>query len=434
METLTSLGLCLHIYISIIEMIPLIILTILLLVASSLASGSEVAFFSLEPKDKDEMEESDSLADHQIKELLKKPQNLLATILITNNFVNVAIIVISSIIINKAFDFSDSPIIGFIVETILITFLILLVGEIIPKIYARQHALTTCRNAAPIMCLLMIIMKPFAYILVHSTSFIDKKIEKYRHNTLSMDELSHALELTEESINEDKDILQGIVKFGSQTAASVMTPRMDMITLQSNDSFEKVIDCINEHEYSRIPVMNGTYDNIRGILYAKDLIPFIGKPATFKWQTLIRQAHFVPETKKIDDLLQEFQKERVHMAIVVDEFGGTSGLVTLEDVLEEVVGDISDEYDQDTKMYKILDKNSYIFEAKISLADLIRATDIDDEIFDDTEDADTLAGLILEIKGEFPALNEHITYKNLDFEILEADARRINKVKLAIQR
>lgn len=434
METLTSLGLCLHIYISIIEMIPLIILTILLLVASSLASGSEVAFFSLEPKDKDEMEESDSLADHQIKELLKKPQNLLATILITNNFVNVAIIVISSIIINKAFDFSDSPIIGFIVETILITFLILLVGEIIPKIYARQHALTTCRNAAPIMCLLMIIMKPFAYILVHSTSFIDKKIEKYRHNTLSMDELSHALELTEESINEDKDILQGIVKFGSQTAASVMTPRMDMITLQSNDSFEKVIDCINEHEYSRIPVMNGTYDNIRGILYAKDLIPFIGKPATFKWQTLIRQAHFVPETKKIDDLLQEFQKERVHMAIVVDEFGGTSGLVTLEDVLEEVVGDISDEYDQDTKMYKVLDKNSYIFEAKISLADLIRATDIDDEIFDDTEDADTLAGLILEIKGEFPALNEHITYKNLDFEILEADARRINKVKLAIQR
>lgn len=434
METLTSLGLCLHIYISIIEMIPLIILTILLLVASSLASGSEVAFFSLEPKDKDEMEESDSLADHQIKELLKKPQNLLATILITNNFVNVAVIVISSIIINKAFDFSDSPIIGFIVETILITFLILLVGEIIPKIYARQHALTTCRNAAPIMCLLMIIMKPFAYILVHSTSFIDKKIEKYRHNTLSMDELSHALELTEESINEDKDILQGIVKFGSQTAASVMTPRMDMITLQSNDSFEKVIDCINEHEYSRIPVMNGTYDNIRGILYAKDLIPFIGKPATFKWQTLIRQAHFVPETKKIDDLLQEFQKERVHMAIVVDEFGGTSGLVTLEDVLEEVVGDISDEYDQDTKMYKVLDKNSYIFEAKISLADLIRATDIDDEIFDDTEDADTLAGLILEIKGEFPALNEHITYKNLDFEILEADARRINKVKLAIQR
>ncbi|MCQ2331844.1 MAG: gliding motility-associated protein GldE [Paludibacteraceae bacterium] len=415
-------------------MIPLIILTILLLVASSLASGSEVAFFSLEPKDKDEMEESDSLADHQIKELLKKPQNLLATILITNNFVNVAVIVISSIIINKAFDFSDSPIIGFIVETILITFLILLVGEIIPKIYARQHALTTCRNAAPIMCLLMIIMKPFAYILVHSTSFIDKKIEKYRHNTLSMDELSHALELTEESINEDKDILQGIVKFGSQTAASVMTPRMDMITLQSNDSFEKVIDCINEHEYSRIPVMNGTYDNIRGILYAKDLIPFIGKPATFKWQTLIRQAHFVPETKKIDDLLQEFQKERVHMAIVVDEFGGTSGLVTLEDVLEEVVGDISDEYDQDTKMYKVLDKNSYIFEAKISLADLIRATDIDDEIFDDTEDADTLAGLILEIKGEFPALNEHITYKNLDFEILEADARRINKVKLAIQR
>lgn len=401
---------------------------------SSLVSGSEVAFFSLEPKDKDKMEESDSLADHQIKELLKHPKELLATILITNNFVNVAIIVISSIIINRIFDFSKSQLLGFFIETILITFLILLIGEIIPKIYARQHALTTCRNAAPIMCFLIIVVKPFSYILVNSTSFIDKKIEKHQHNTLSMNELSHALELTEESIDEDKDILQGIVKFGSQTAASVMTPRMDMITLQTNDSFEKVIDCINEHEYSRIPVMNGTYDDIRGILYAKDLIPYIGKPTNFKWQTLIRQAHFVPETKKIDDLLQEFQKERVHMAIVVDEFGGTSGLVTMEDVLEEVVGDISDEYDQDTKMFKMLDKDNFIFEAKISLADLIRATEIDDEIFDDTEDADTLAGLILEIKGEFPALNEHVIYKNLDFEILEADARRINKVKLSIQR
>lgn len=401
---------------------------------SSLVSGSEVAFFSLEPKDKDKIEESDSLADHQIKELLKRPKELLATILITNNFVNVAIIVISSIIINRIFDFSKSQLLGFFIETILITFLILLVGEIIPKIYARQHSLTTCRNAAPILCFLIIIVKPFSYILVNSTSFIDKKIEKHQHNTLSMNELSHALELTEESIDEDKDILQGIVKFGSQTAASVMTPRMDMITLQTNDSFEKVIDCINEHEYSRIPVMNGTYDDIRGILYAKDLIPYIGKPTNFKWQTLIRQAHFVPETKKIDDLLQEFQKERVHMAIVVDEFGGTSGLVTMEDVLEEVVGDISDEYDQDTKMFKVLDKDNFIFEAKISLADLIRATEIDDEIFDDTEDADTLAGLILEIKGEFPALNEHVVYKNLDFEILEADARRINKVKLSIQR
>lgn len=401
---------------------------------SSLVSGSEVAFFSLEPKDKDKIEESDSLADHQIKELLKRPKELLATILITNNFVNVAIIVISSMIINRIFDFSKSQLLGFFIETILITFLILLVGEIIPKIYARQHSLTTCRNAAPILCFLIIIVKPFSYILVNSTSFIDKKIEKHQHNTLSMNELSHALELTEESIDEDKDILQGIVKFGSQTAASVMTPRMDMITLQTNDSFEKVIDCINEHEYSRIPVMNGTYDDIRGILYAKDLIPYIGKPTNFKWQTLIRQAHFVPETKKIDDLLQEFQKERVHMAIVVDEFGGTSGLVTMEDVLEEVVGDISDEYDQDTKMFKVLDKDNFIFEAKISLADLIRATEIDDEIFDDTEDADTLAGLILEIKGEFPALNEHVVYKNLDFEILEADARRINKVKLSIQR
>lgn len=413
-------------------MIYYLIIILALLAVSAFVSASEVAFFSLSPVQHEELNDSEEPADIRIKELLKDPQKLLATILIANNFVNVAIIVLSSILISQAFDFSAKPWLGFLVESVLITFLILLFGEIMPKIFAQQHSLSLCRNASGILYTLQYFLYPFSYILVHSTSFIDKRIEKHSHNSLSMDELSHALELTEDTIDEDKDILQGIVKFGTQTAASVMTPRTDMITVNATDSFDSVINCINEHEYSRIPVLKGSYDDIRGILYAKDLLPFIEKPKNFKWQTLIRQAYFVPETKKIDDLLQDFQKNRVHMAIVVDEFGGTSGLVTMEDVLEEVVGDISDEYDIDDMSCVAEDENHFSVEAKISLTDLIKDAGLDDEIFDDFEEADTLAGLILEIKGEFPVLHEHIVYRNLDFEITALDARRIQKIRMTV--
>jgi len=419
----------------------MLFIVLILLAISAFVSASEVAFFSLSPNQKEELDESDTLTDHQIKELLKDPQYLLATILITNNLVNIGVIVISSLLLSHYCDFGDNEILQFIIETVVITFIVLLLGEIMPKIFARQNALKMCRTAASPMGILKKILRPFNLILVSSTKFINKRLEKHSHNNpLSMDELSHALELTEDTIEDDKDILQGIVKFGNLTAASVMTPRMDMITIPFNATFDDVIDCINEHEYSRIPVLQGSYDNIRGILYAKDLIPHIGKGANFKWQTLLRQPFFVPETKKIDDLLEEFQKNRIHIAIVVDEFGGTSGLVTLEDVLEEVVGDISDEYDDEDKMYIKHSDDSFTFEAKISLSDFIRAIDPENEMdqeemfADFIEEADTLAGLILEIKGEFPKQNEHIEFHNLDFEIVSMDARRITKVKVTIKR
>lgn len=418
----------------------MLLIVIILLAVSAFISASEVAFFSLTPNQKEELDESDTLSDHQIKELLKDPQYLLATILITNNFVNIGIIVLSSLLLSMYCDFGDNTVLQFIVETVVITFVILLLGEIMPKIFSRQHALKMCRYAASTMAILKKVLKPFNAILVNSTKLINKRLERHSHNNpLSMDELSHALELTEETIEEDKDILQGIVKFGNLTAASVMTPRMDMITIPFNATFDDVISCINEHEYSRIPVLQGSYDNIRGILYAKDLIPHIDKGSNFKWQTLLRQPFFVPETKKIDDLLEEFQKNRIHIAIVVDEFGGTSGLVTLEDVLEEVVGDISDEYDEEDKMYMKHSDTSFTFEAKIPLSDFIRAIDPEnkmdqEEMFENyIEDVDTLAGLILEIKGEFPKQNEHIEFHNLDFEIASMDARRITKVKVTIK-
>ena len=382
------------------------------------------------------MDEEKNPVDEKIKLLLQKPEHLLATILITNNLVNVSIIVLSSYIINQTLDFSAFPVLGFIFETILITFIILLVSEIMPKIFAQQHGLRMARFGAGTLKVLRSVLKPFVWILVSSTSVVNKRLAKHKHGSnLSMDELSQALELTSDAIQEDTDILKGIVNFGNITAAGVMTSRLDMVTLDVTTPFDKVIDCIVEHEYSRIPVLQGSIDNIRGVLYAKDLIPHINKGPYFKWQTLIRQPYFVPETMKLDDLLQEFQKNKIHIAVVVDEFGGTSGMVTMEDVLEEVVGEISDEYDIDNSLYTKQNDGSYVFEAKIMLTDFFKATDIDSEDFEDiTEEVDTLAGLILELKGDFPEQNEVITYKNYEFKIVAINARRILKVKFNIMR
>ena len=408
--------------------------TIACLFISAFVSASEVAFFSLSPKDFERMDEERNPVDEKIKLLLQKPEHLLATILITNNLVNVSIIVLSSYIINQTLDFSAFPILGFIFETILITFIILLVSEIMPKIFAQQHGLRMARFGANVLKVLRSVLKPFVWVLVSSTSVVNKRLAKHKHGAnLSMDELSQALELTSDAIQEDADILKGIVNFGNITAAGVMTSRLDMVTLDVTTPFDKVIDCIVEHEYSRIPVLQGSIDNIRGVLYAKDLIPHINKGPFFKWQTLIRQPYFVPETMKLDDLLQEFQKNKIHIAVVVDEFGGTSGMVTMEDVLEEVVGEISDEYDVDNSLYTKQNDGSYVFEAKIMLTDFFKATDIDSEDFEDiTEEVDTLAGLILELKGDFPEQNEVITYKNYEFKIVAINARRILKVKFNV--
>lgn len=407
-------------------------LAVLLLFASGFISASEVAFFSLKPNDINRIKEGNHPSDSVILDLLNKSEYLLATILIANNFVNVAIVMLCTYGINEWLDFSNVPMLGFILETIVLTFLLLLFGEIMPKIYAKQNALSFIHKAAPTLLTLRKFCKPLAALLVHSTSTINKTLAKKKYD-ISVDELSKALELTSKAIPEEKEMLAEIIKFYNKTADEIMTSRLDMEDLDIKANFKEVIDTIIKCGYSRIPVYSGTEDNIKGILYIKDLLPYLDKPETFRWQSLIRPAYFVPETKKIDDLLEEFRTNKIHMAIVVDEFGGTSGIVTMEDILEEIVGEISDEYDEDEKQYIRLADGSYIFEAKIQLTDFFRATDTDPAEFEKiTEEVETLAGLLLEIKGDFPRRREVIEYKNYRFQILEMDNRRILKVKFNV--
>ncbi len=407
-------------------------LAVLLLFASGFISASEVAFFSLKPNDINRIKEGNHPADSVILDLLNNSEFLLATILIANNFVNVAIVMLCTYGINEWLDFSNVPMLGFVLETIVLTFLLLLFGEIMPKIYAKQNTLPFIHKAAPTLLNIQKICKPLAALLVHSTSTINKTLAKKKYD-ISVDELSKALELTSKAIPEEKEMLAEIIKFYNKTADEIMTSRLDMEDLDIQANFKEVIDTIIKCGYSRIPVYSGTEDNIKGILYIKDLLPYLDKPETFRWQSLIRPAYFVPETKKIDDLLEEFRTNKIHMAIVVDEFGGTSGIVTMEDILEEIVGEISDEYDEDEKQYIRLADGSYIFEAKIQLTDFFRATDTDPAEFEKiTEEVETLAGLLLEIKGDFPRRREVIEYKNYRFQILEMDNRRILKVKFNV--
>lgn len=407
-------------------------LAVLLLFASGFISASEVAFFSLKPNDINRIKEGNHPADSVILDLLNKSEFLLATILIANNFVNVAIVMLCTYGINEWLDFSNVPMLGFVLETIVLTFLLLLFGEIMPKIYAKQNTLPFIHKAAPTLLNIQKICKPLAALLVHSTSTINKTLAKKKYD-ISVDELSKALELTSKAIPEEKEMLAEIIKFYNKTADEIMTSRLDMEDLDIKANFKEVIDTIIKCGYSRIPVYSGTEDNIKGILYIKDLLPYLDKPETFRWQSLIRPAYFVPETKKIDDLLEEFRTNKIHMAIVVDEYGGTSGIVTMEDILEEIVGEISDEYDEDEKQYIRLADGSYIFEAKIQLTDFFRATDTDPAEFEKiTEEVETLAGLLLEIKGDFPRRREVIEYKNYRFQILEMDNRRILKVKFNV--
>lgn len=409
-----------------------LVLAVLLLFASGFISASEVAFFSLKPNDINRIKEGNHPADSVILDLLNNSEFLLATILIANNFVNVAIVMLCTYGINEWLDFSNVPMLGFVLETIVLTFLLLLFGEIMPKIYAKQNTLPFIHKAAPTLLNIQKICKPLAALLVHSTSTINKTLAKKKYD-ISVDELSKALELTSKAIPEEKEMLAEIIKFYNKTADEIMTSRLDMEDLDIKANFKEVIDTIIKCGYSRIPVYSGTEDNIKGILYIKDLLPYLDKPETFRWQSLIRPAYFVPETKKIDDLLEEFRTNKIHMAIVVDEFGGTSGIVTMEDILEEIVGEISDEYDEDEKQYIRLADGSYIFEAKIQLTDFFRATDTDPADFEKiTEEVETLAGLLLEIKGDFPRRREVIEYKNYRFQILEMDNRRILKVKFNV--
>lgn len=408
-------------------------LACLLLLLSGYASGSEIAFFSLSPKDIAALEAQRSKVDKSIEMLRKDSERTLATILISNNFVNVMIIMLCNYIFANTVDFGGALWLQFLIITILLTFCLLLFGEIMPKVFARSQPLKFCRRIAGGICFMRRLTWPMASLLMRSGVIAGKLIHKDNH-VLSVDELEKALMLTDKKeIIEDENMLKGIIRFSDETAKEIMTSRKDIVDLSIKSTFRDVLRCIVENNYSRIPVYGKDTDDIRGVLYIKDLLLHINKGASFRWQSLIRPPYFVPETKKIDDLLREFQSNKVHIAIVVDEFGGIGGMVTLEDILEEIVGEINDEYDEEEKPYTKVNRNTYVFEGKTLLSDFCRILSLQDDEFQDIEgEADTLAGLLLELKGDFPKMHECFNHKRYTFEIMALDERRIAKVKVVI--
>jgi gliding motility-associated protein GldE len=414
-----------------------LVLSLVLLCCSALISGSENAFFSLDPSAIAQLEASEKKADKNVLALLQNSHYLLATILIGNNFVNVTVILLLTTFTNTVLDFSQAPVMGFVFETILISFILLLFGEIMPKIYASKYAKKAALFTAPFISVLSIIFRPLAYLLVKSTSIVDNRLSKHSHSArnISMDDLSQALELTSNEKDEDTGILEGIIKFGNIQVSDIMTPRVDIVDVDLKLNYTELLEVVINSGYSRIPVYSGRRDNIKGVLYIKDLLAHLDKPSTFRWQSLIRQPYYVPESKKIDDLLNEFQENKVHLALVVDEYGGIAGLVTLEDILEEIVGDISDEYDEENSRYTKLDDNKFIFEGKFLLNDFYKMAGIEEGDFVKvTDEVETLAGLMLELKGEMPVQNEKITFGKYDFEITSVDDRRIKEVKLTMNK
>jgi putative hemolysin len=414
--------------------ITLLVVLLILLMASALVSGSEIAFFSLKSSAIDGLEQDHPKSYKQLTDLLDRPKTLLATILISNNFINVGIVILSSYLTNQMFDFSAQPTLGFLTQVIAITFLILLFGEVLPKVYATRNSIAFSSFMSGPMLTLRTIFLPASRILVRSTSLIEKRLKGTAQN-LSVDDLSQALELTtDDSTSKDEQkILEGIVKFGSTNVRQIMKPRMDVVSLDYSWDYHKVMSVILDSGYSRIPVYEENFDKIKGVLYIKDLLQHIGKDKDFKWQDLLWEPFYVPENKKIDDLLKEFQHKKIHLAIVVDEFGGTSGIITLEDVIEEIVGEISDEFDDEELVYSKLDERNYVFEGKIHLTDFIKILDIGDNTLNKASgDSDTLAGFLLEIAGKFPDTNEVIDFEGYRFKVESKDGRRIKRIKVTL--
>ena len=411
-----------------------LLVILILLVLSALISGSEVAYFSLTQTEKHKIFRTSTKRNSYIQKNLESPEQLLATILVANNFINVAIVILFSFTIGNIVDFTNEPILGFIVQIFVISAIILLFGEIMPKVYSTHQALKFARFIAIPLYYAIKFLKPINLILIYSTSFVNNRIHAYNEH-ISVDELSQALELTSQTeLKDDTEILKGIVKFGNKNVAEIMRSRVDVVSVDIDSTYSKIMNLITETGFSRIPVYSDSFDNIKGILYIKDLLPHVHKGANFRWQSIIRPPFYVPETKKIDDLLEEFQKNKVHMAIVVDEYGGTSGIVTLEDVLEEIVGEITDEFDEEEKFYTKIGENKYLFDGKTMLNDFYKVIGLEDSVFDDVKgEADTLAGLILELKGEIPVKNDTITCKDYVFTIESVDNRRIKQIKVEIK-
>tara|TARA_B110000046_G_scaffold173759_1_gene196663 strand:+ start:14649 stop:15983 length:1335 start_codon:yes stop_codon:yes gene_type:complete len=406
---------------------------ILLLICSALISGSEVAYFSLGPGELEEIEGNEDKSIYILCNLLERPKRLLATILIANNFINVAIVILSTYLSELLIDQSLSELTQFIIQIVVVTFLLLLLGEVIPKVYANKKPLSLAKFMAQPLYYIRAILTPISSVLVNSTNFIDKRIKKRGHN-ISVDELSQALELTSDEYGKDEEqkILEGIVKFGNTDVKQVMTSRVDVVSLDENLNFNEVIETILEAGFSRIPVHKESFDNILGVLYIKDVLPHLNKEK-FDWLKIIRKPFFVPENKKIDDLLKEFQTRKTHLAIVVDEYGGSSGIISLEDILEEIVGEISDEFDDEDLVYSKLDDFNYVFEGKTPLNDMYRVLNIEGEEFEaEKGESETMAGFVLELFGKIPKKNEKLRFNDYQITIEAADKRRVKRIKLTL--
>jgi len=407
-----------------------LVIAVAALFVSGFVSGSEIAFFSLSDNQLEDIAESPR--GSLIGRLLEKPEKLLATILITNNLVNVSIVVLTNFALGPVFE-GMNEVLSFILQSVILTFLILLFGEILPKLYCNNYPLKWAQFAAPGVMFLTKLFSPLSRLLVGSTAIVNKVVTKETHN-ISTDELSQALTITDVNAGSDKQMLEGILRFGDTTASEIMTPRISIVGIEADEPFEEVMKIIIEHGYSRMPVWRETQDSIEGILYARDLLPYIeAVPENFDWHRLLRQPFYVPEARMIDDLMEDFRKLKIHMAIVVDEFGGTQGIVTLEDILEEIVGDIDDEYDQEDKLYTRLSDDTFNFEGRIPLTDFFRITGLDaDDYSDMADDAETLAGMLLAIKGDFPKEKESLVYGRCRFLVLKLADHRITLVRVKV--
>ena len=407
-----------------------LLLLLMLLICSAFISGSEVAFFSLTPADLEKLRDKKGSRASSALRLLSKPDRLLSTILVTNNMINIAIIILAAFVSPQLFDLSNYPVLAFIIEAVVITFILLLFGEVIPKIYASRYQYRVAILMANPLSACEKIFKPLTSLLMLSSFFIKKRSGLHSKN-ISMDDLSDALDLTSAEIKDDKDLLRGIVRFGNTSVNSIMCPRIDVTALDMKESFHQILPKVIGSGFSRIPVYSGSFDNIRGILFVKDLLGHLDKHDQFNWQSLIRPPYVVPETKKINELLKEFQEKKMHIAVVVDEYGGTSGIVTLEDILEEIVGDIIDESDEELPLFKQLSPACWLFGGKILLNDFYRITDVSEDPFEDYKgDSETLAGLLLELLGEIPEKGRKMTVNGFEFTIESVDKRRIREIRV----
>ncbi len=412
--------------------ITIIVIALLCLSISAFVSGSEIAYFSLTPSEIDDLGDDDSDdANKKAYHLLNNSEQLLATILIANNLVNVTIVILLTFAINETVIF-NSAVLNFLIQTVFLTFLLLLCGEIFPKLVAKNRTLKWTKVTAPGLTFLFNFFAPVSKVLMKSSFFVNKVITK-KTESISTDELSQALEISDVKEGKDKEMLEGILTFGETQVADIMISRLDVTSIEYHAKWSEVINTVVNSGFSRIPVYDTTHDSVKGVLYSKDLLPYIGKrDDSFNWQSLLRSAYYVPETRMIDDLMEDFRKKKIHIAIVIDEYGCTQGIVTLEDILEEIVGDIDDEYDDEDKLYQQLSPDTFVFDAKISLNDFCRITGTEEEEFGDIGEAETLAGLLLAIKGDFPAKKEPLVGGRCRFLVLDIQRHRIINVRVKV--